>query len=383
LLKAPCPDAVEFNCLKNFRFPSSAKIHGIRNHRLKHIQEYKELHARANNRHRRRTRKQGKKIKLYLCPDATEFKCTSTFYSWRSAYIHGITWYKAKHIYAYEGMRFSQYESRRRRRERDKIIKSVKKDGVPSPGADEFNCAKTFTRPDSAKRHAKTSHKKEIKDYTDTRPLREFAEERSKETKRAPCPRAKQFACPQIFSTALEAKDPESIHTKLGSKDVQNSNIATGSDGSTTCYKVLRRCTVPDCRHTISEMRMSEADMTRHLSQHAAGYFKNLQLYPPMATDELQTEEMNELLEILDSTLGEAGDKDSRSIGMQLTLDTHAEIGIQGVRLHRAAQFQVQENEDNNDTAGDDLEYIKQCYRNQNFHQPTEPVVAENMKMQS
>jgi hypothetical protein len=59
-----------------------------------------------------------------------------------------------------------------------------------------------------------------------------------------------------------------------------------------------------------------------------------------MATDELQTEEVNELLEILDSNLGEAGDKDSRSIGMQLTLDTHVEIGIQGVRLHRAAQFQ-------------------------------------------
>ena len=94
---------------------------------------------------------------------------------------------------------------------------------------------------------------------------------------------------------------------------------------------------VPDCRHTISEMRMSEADMTRHLSQHATGYFKNLQLYPPMATDELQTEEVDELLEILDSTLGEAGDKDSRSIGMQLTLDTYVEIGIQGVRLHRAS----------------------------------------------
>jgi hypothetical protein len=284
------------------------------------------------------------------------------------------------------------------------------------------------------KEACKTSHKKEIKDYTDTGSLREFAEERSKETKRAPCPRAaevkcrrtfatqrsaesqglnfhnhpnqypcpkfpaavkkdkrkvpcpraKQFACPQIFSTVLEAKDHENIHTKLGSEDVQNSNIATGSDGSTTCHEVLRRCTVPDCRHTISEMRMSEADMTRHLSQHAAGYFKNLQLYPPMATDELQTEEVNELLEILDSTLGEAGDKDSRSIGMQLTLDTHVEIGIQGVRLHRAAQFQVRENEDNNDTAGDDdLEYIKQCYRNQNFHQSTELVVAENMKMRS
>jgi len=74
---------------------------------------------------------------------------------------------------------------------------------------------------------------------------------------------------------------------------------------------------------------MSEADMTRHLSQHAAGYFKNLQLYPPMTTDELQTEEVDELLEILDSTLAEVGDKDSRSIGMQLTLDTHVEIGIQ------------------------------------------------------
>jgi aromatic ring-opening dioxygenase LigB subunit len=68
--------------------------------------------------------------------------------------------------------------------------------------------------------------------------------------------------------------------------------------------------------------------MTGHLSQHAAGYSKNLQLYPSIPTDELQTEEVNEFLEILDSTLGEAGDKDSRSIGMQLTLDTHVEIGI-------------------------------------------------------
>ena len=42
-------------------------------------------------------------------------------------------------------------------------------------------------------------------------------------------------------------------------------------------------------------MRMSEADVTRNLSQHAAGYFKNLQLYPPMATGGLQTEEVNEL----------------------------------------------------------------------------------------
>jgi hypothetical protein len=197
-----------------------------------------------------------------------------------------------------------------------------------------------------------------------------------KDKRKVPCPRTKQFACLQIFSTVLEAKGHENVHTKLGSKDLQNSNIATGSDGSTTCHEVLRRCTVPDCRHTISEMRMSEAGMTRHLSQHAAGYFKNLQLYPPMATDEL--------LEILDSTLAEVGDKDSRSIRMQLTLDTHVEIGIQGVRLHRAAQFQVRENEDNNDTASDDdLEYIKQCYRNQNFHQSTELVVAENMKMRS
>ena len=69
---------------------------------------------------------------------------------------------------------------------------------------------------------------------------------------------------------------------------------------------------------------------------------------------------------------------------MQLTLDTHVEIGIQGARQHRAAQFQIQENEDNHDTAGDDgLEYIKQCHRSQNFHQSTELVVAENMKMRS
>ena len=93
---------------------------------------------------------------------------------------------------------------------------------------------------------------------------------------------------------------------------------------------------------------------------------------------------MNELLEVLDSTLGEAGDKDSRSIRMQLTLDTHVEIGIQGVRLHRAAQFQARENRDINDTAhDDDLEYIKQCYRNQNIHQSTELTVAENMTIRS
>ena len=49
--------------------------------------------------------------------------------------------------------------------------------------------------------------------------------------------------------------------------------------------------------------------MTRRLSQHAARYFKNLQLYPPMATDEFQTEEVNNLLEILDSILREAGDR--------------------------------------------------------------------------
>ena len=67
---------------------------------------------------------------------------------------------------------------------------------------------KPFTRPHSVKRHAKTSHKKEIKDYTDTGSLREFAEERSKETERAPCP--------QIFSTVLEAKDHENIRTKFG-----------------------------------------------------------------------------------------------------------------------------------------------------------------------
>lgn len=146
---------------------------------------------------------------------------------------------------------------------------------------------------------------------------------------------------------------------------------------------ILRRCTVPDCGHTISEMRMSEADMTRHLSQYATGYFKNLQLYPPMATDELQTEQVDELLEILDSTLGEAGDKDSRSIGKQLTLDMHVENGVQDVRLHQAAQFQARENEENKDAADDDFEYIKQFYRNQNFHQSTELVVAENMKMRS
>ena len=109
-----------------------------------------------------------------------------------------------------------------------------------------------------------------------------------KDKRKVLCPRAKQFACPQIFSFVLEAKDHENIHTKLGSKDVQNSNIATDSDGSKTCHEVLPRCTVPDCRHTISEMHMSEADITRHLSQHAAGYFKNLQPYPPMATDELK-----------------------------------------------------------------------------------------------
>ena len=34
------------------------------------------------------------------------------------------------------------------------------KDGVPCPDADEFNCANTFTRPDSSKRHAKHSYKK-------------------------------------------------------------------------------------------------------------------------------------------------------------------------------------------------------------------------------
>ena len=99
--------------------------------------------------------------------------------------------------------------------------------------------------------------------------------------------KSKAIRLPANISTVLEAKDFENIHTKLGSKDVQNSNIATGSAGSTTCHEVLRRCTVPDCRRTISEMRMSEADMTRHLSQHAAGYFKNLQPYPPMATDQL------------------------------------------------------------------------------------------------
>ena len=92
---------------------------------------------------------------------------------------------------------------------------------------------------------------------------------------------------------------------------------------------------------------------------------------------------MDELLEILDSTLGEAGDKDSRSIGKQLTLDMHVENGVQDVRLHQAAQFQARENEENKDAVDDDFEYIKQCYRNQNFHQSTELVVAENMKMRS
>jgi hypothetical protein len=136
-----------------------------------------------------------------------------------------------------------------------------------------------------------------------------------KDKRKVPWPRAKQFAYPQILPTVPEAKDHENIHTKLRSKDVQGNNIATGSDGSTTCHEVLRRCTVPDCRHTISEMCMSEADMTRHLSQHAAGDFKNLQLYPPMATDELQTAEVNEFLETLDSTLGEAGDKYGKKYG--------------------------------------------------------------------
>jgi len=125
---------------------------------------------------------------------------------------------------------------------------------------------------------------------------------------------------------------------------------------------------------------MAKVDMDQHMLHHEyAGHLEGRMPYPaPVVAKNLESEEVEELLTIMDSALEGAGDKDSGNQGTTSQL----KVGIEGVRLYRIPEFQNSDTK-NVITCDDDLEYIQQCYENQHFHQSKKVVVGENVKFRS
>jgi hypothetical protein len=151
----------------------------------------------------------------------------------------------------------------------------------------------------------------------------------------------------------------------------------------------LRKCTVPACSHAISGMRMSEQDMDKHMLHHEyAGHLESRTPYPiPVAADDLDPEEVEELLTAMDKALEKetTEDNESQGTGNLVDSDLNGNIDIRVLRLDRTSEFLARSNEGIEDmiTYDNGLEYIRQSYENQQFFLPKEWVVAENMKLRS
>jgi hypothetical protein len=213
----PCPNAIEFNCLKTFSRPGRAKMHAIIYHRGKYPEEYAVLPQEKTY-----TRKR------CPCPDALVFSCLKTFSRPGMAKRHVITCHKEKHSEEYAEILANSAEERKREKKR-----------FPCPRAVEFNCPKTFASRGGAKVQVNKFHNSHIpcscpiavrfrcsKAFSSPELAKKHIESKhGGET--FPCPGAKQPVCPRLFTTRHEARLHVKIYVSSQTKYVNGLKIAT------------------------------------------------------------------------------------------------------------------------------------------------------------